>query len=61
MKEIINICYDKSTNTKKIIGDFAFISFTKEFKYLGSVVSYDLDLYAGISFRMKKQTKSWEH
>ena len=53
IKVILNRLIDKSMYTKNIIGDFGFISFTKEFKYLGSVVSYDLDDYADISFRIK--------
>ena len=51
-------CYDRSTDTKKIIGYFGFISFTKEFKYLGSVVSFDRDDYADISFRIKKANQA---
>ena len=51
-------CYDRSTDTKKIIGYFGFISFTKEFKYLGSVVSFDRDDYADISFRIKKSNQA---
>ena len=46
--------------TKNIIGDFGFISFTEKIKYLGSVVSYDLDDYVDISFRIKKQDKLLE-
>ena len=43
METIINRCYDKSMCTKEIIDDFGFITFTKEFKYLGSVISYEFD------------------
>ena len=38
-KIILNRCYDKSKYTEDLIGDFDFISFTKEFTYLGSIVS----------------------
>ena len=54
MKVILNTFHDKSMYTKKVIGDFGFISFTKEFKYLESIVSYDFDDYTDISFRIKK-------
>ena len=37
-----------STNINKIIGDFRFITFTKEFRYSNYVISYDLDDYANI-------------
>ena len=57
MNVILNRCYDKSMNTKNIIGDFGFIPFTKEFKYLGSIVSSDLDDYTDISFRIKKASQ----
>ena len=54
MKVIINRCYDESKYTEDIIGDFSYISFTKSFTYLGSIVSYDLDDYADITSRIKK-------
>ena len=60
METIINRCYDTSMCTKEIIDDFGFITFTKEFKYLGSVISYDLDEYSDISLRIKKLIKLWE-
>ena len=53
IKVIINRCYENSTNTKKT-GDFVFITFTKVFKYLSSIVSYDPDDYADMNFRIKK-------
>ena len=43
MKVILNRYYDNYIYTKDIIGEFVFISFTKEFKYFGSIASYDLD------------------
>ena len=58
MKVILNRCYDKSIYTKDIIGAFGFISFTKEFRYLSSIVSYDLDDYADISFRIEKVSQA---
>ena len=58
MEVIINRCYNKSTDTKNKIVDFGFILFTKEFKYLGSVVSYDLDNYADIIFRITRASQS---
>ena len=48
MKTIINRCYDKSMSTNDI-DDFGFTTFTKEFKDLESVISYDLDEYSDIS------------
>ena len=59
---ILNRYYDKSKYTEDIIGDsdFGFISFAKEFTYLSSIVSYDFDDYADITFRIKKQAKLWE-
>ena len=54
MKIIINRCYNKSMSTKDIEDDFGFISFTREFTYLGSVISYDLDDFSDISLRIKK-------
>ena len=57
MKTIINRCYDKSTSTNDIIDDFGFTTFTKEFKDLESVISYDLDDYSDISLRIKKLIK----
>ena len=52
MKTIINRCYDKYMSTKDIIDDFGFITFAREFKYLGSVISYDLDDSSGICLRI---------
>ena len=60
MKTIINGCYDKSTSTNDIIDDFGFTTFTKEFKDLESVISYDLDNYSDISLRIKKLIKLWD-
>ena len=40
LKIIINRCYDKSMSTKDIKDDFGFISFTREFTYLRSMISY---------------------
>ena len=60
MNIILNRCYDKSKYTKDIIGDFGFISFTKNCTYLGSIVSYDLNDYADILPESKKQAKIWE-
>ena len=60
MKIILNRCYDKSKYTEDIIGDFGFISFTKEFTYLGSILSYDLDYYVDITSGIKKRAKLWE-
>ena len=59
MKIILKRCYDKSIYTKDIISDFSFISFTKGFRYLGFILSYDLADYADIIFRIK-QVKLWE-
>ena len=58
MKIILNRCYDKSIYTEDIIGDFGFISFTKEFTYLGYIVSYDLDDYADITSRIRKASQA---
>ena len=58
MKIILNRCYDKSKYTEDIIGDFGFISFTKEFTYLGYIVSYDLDDYADITSRIRKASQA---
>ena len=58
MKVMLNRCYDKSIYTKDIKGDFDFISFTKEFRYLGSIVSYDLDDCADITFWIKKESQA---
>ena len=58
MKIILNRCYDKSKYTEDIIGDFGFISFTKELTYLGFIVSYDLDDYADITSRIKKASQA---
>ena len=58
MKIILNKCYDKSKYTKDIICDFGFISFTKNFTYLGSIVSYDLDDYTDITSRIKKVSQA---
>ena len=52
MKTIINRCYDKYMSTKDIIDDFGFITFARDFKYLGSVISYDLDDSSGICLRI---------
>ena len=57
MKVILDRCYDKSKYTEDVIGDFGFISFTKIFTYLGSIVSYDLDDYADITSRIKKASQ----
>ena len=45
-------------STKDIIDDFVFITFTKEFMYLGSVISYDLGDYSAISLRIKKSNQT---
>ena len=45
-------------STKDIKGDFGFITFTREFTYLGSVISYDLDDFSDISLRIKKATQA---
>ena len=58
MKTIINRCYDKSLSTKDIIDDFGIITFTKEFKYLESVILYDLDDYSDISLRILKSNQA---
>ena len=58
MKTIINRCYDKFMSTNDI-DDFGFTTFTKEFKDLESVISYDLDEYSDISLRIKKLIKLW--
>ena len=58
MKIIINRCYDKSMSTKEIKDDFGFITFTREFTYLGSVISYDLDAFSDISVRIKKYNQA---
>ena len=58
MKIILNRCYDKSKYTEDIIGDFGFISFTKEFTYLGYIVAYDLDDYADITSRIRKASQA---
>ena len=58
MKTIINRCYDKSMSTKDIKDDFGFITFTRVFKYLGSMISYELDDYSDISLRIKKANQA---
>ena len=58
MKIIINRCYDKSMSTKDIKDDFGFITFSREFTYLGYVISYDLDAYSDISLRIKKSNQA---
>ena len=45
-------------STNDIIDDFGFITFTKEFEYLGTVISYDLDDNLYISLRIKKANQS---
>ena len=60
MKAIINTCYVKSINNKDIIKYFGFIAFTIEFKYLGSVISHDLDDCSKICLRIKQLIKLWE-
>ena len=42
-------------STKDIKDDFGFITFTREFKYLRSVITYDLDDYSDISLRIKNK------
>ena len=59
MKIIINRCYDKSTSTKDIKDDFGFITFTRKFTYLGSMISYDLDDFSDVILRIKNLTKLW--
>ena len=44
--------------TKYIKDNFGFIWFTREFTYLGSVISYDLDDFSDISLRIKKATQA---
>ena len=58
MQIILNRCYDKSKYTEDMIGDFGFTSFTKTFKYLDSIVYYDLDDYADITSRIKKASQT---
>ena len=57
-KNIINRCYDKHMSTIDIKDDFGFITFTREFTYLGSMVSYDLDDFSDISLRIKKANQA---
>ena len=54
MQIIIHRCYDKYYSTNKIVGEYGFITFTKNFEYFGSIVSYYLDDYTDIMFRIKK-------
>ena len=42
-------------STKDIKDDFGFITFTREFKYLRSMITYDLDDYSDISLRIKNK------
>ena len=58
MKNLINRCYKKSKSTKYIIDDFGFITLTREFKYLGSIISYNVDDYSDISLRIKKANQA---
>ena len=44
--------------TKYIKDNFGFIWFTREFTYLGSVISYDLDDFSDISLRIKKANQA---
>ena len=53
VKYIVEKYYDKSKQTKDIVNDFGFISFTKSFKYLGSWISYDFDDRYNIESRIK--------
>ena len=56
---ILNRYYDKSKYTEDIIGDFGFISFTKEFTSLGFIASYDLDDYTDIASRIKNNKPTY--
>ena len=46
--------------TEEIIGDFDFISFTKEFTQLNSIILYDLHVYVDIGSRIKKSSQAME-
>jgi len=48
----------KSMSIKDIKDDFGFITFTRVFKYLGSMISYDLYAYSDISLRIKKANQA---
>ena len=58
MKNLINRCNEKCKSTKDIIDDFGFITLTREFKYLGSIISYNVDDYSDISLRIKKANQA---
>ena len=45
-------------STKDIKDNFGFITFTRVFKYLGSMISYELDDYSDISLRIKKANQA---
>ena len=45
-------------STKDIKDYFDFITFIREFTYLGSMVSYDLDDFSDISLRIKKANQA---
>ena len=46
-------------STKDIKDYFDFITFIREFTYLGSMVSYDLDDFSDVILRIKNLTKLW--
>ena len=59
MKVITDKSYRKAEETRQLIlNDLSFISFTRNFKYLGSWISYDLtDSYVILS-RIKKSNQA---
>ena len=57
--KIIEVYYDKDTETEDIIVDKdGFITFTKYFKYLGSFISFILNDDHDIAERIKKANQS---
>ena len=57
MEIIIDRIYDKPIQIENIIGDFDFITFTTNFKYLGLWISYDLNDNYYIEFRIRKDNQ----
>ena len=61
MKVITDRFYMKAKETQQLIlKDLSFIPFIRNFKYLGSWISYDLTDSSDILSRIKKLTKRWE-
>ena len=59
LKKIIDDCYEKAVETDNIIvQSVSFISFTKLFKYLGSLIEYNLYYEYDILLRIKKSNQA---